>query len=472
MRYFTLLSLPLLACTASSNPEDINPNLVGDSDRPAWNPDPQTISNESSSQNSVAWTPASDDGYQVDHYRLLSREIISGIETTVEIASSESEYTFTDLKSDSEYEHSITACLTEDCSEIAEVAVNDDDVENNYWLLKTAPERWTFFQNSSRSNFQVSFLNAKDPSILVFENTEGSDDGRVILSYTDTNTGSVHFGDVELPIQNPSDSLAVSTYVGQGLVPGLYLSHYTASQLKPFEHDGQLNMMMFFSFERTDESTHIGFISNARDFEIDFGGECSPLDGSNCAMQSCFASEEIDIGTLSSFHVAWESFGLDNMGAKEEPILIVEGRQTSQDEGSLFLASQQDGEWTLNSDENNYPRKWIRNAQKAAVLNYSPGYSKLYYQSTLNSSLNLLYWQADSTGETNVYDFDDLEDSSLARKIELIDAEGNALPEEMLERIGNYHIFTHPIDQKQYLLYTILHQDSPVGLGLAHLSNP
>lgn len=471
MKYLPLFSLTIIACNTDSDSENLDTSLIGDSAQPAWNPAPQTFSNESSTENSISWTPATDEGYEIHHYEIGSTELSSGKESTIIIESTETEYTFTGLKSDSEYEYFITACLNEVCSKTAEIYRNENDIENNYWLVKTAPERWEFTQNSSRTNFQVAFLNGKNPSILVFENTADSD-GQILLSYTDTNTGNVHFGNVDLSLDNPETSLVVSSGMGQGIFRDSSISQFTRSHFKPFLQDNELQMMMFFSFESVDQSTQIGFLSNTEGLEIDFGGECTPSNGMNCLMQTCLSSEEEAIEMISTFHVAWESFNLDNMGAKEEPILIIGGQQTSQDEGSIFYATIVDGTCSLYSDENNYPQKWIQNAKHPAVLNYNTAQSKLYYQSALNNSLYLLYWHATITGEENIYDFDDLENADLARKIELVDSDGNILPSDMVDNIGSYHLFRTPIDQQQYMMYTILENNTPIGLGLAHLSNP
>lgn len=475
MKHFSLFSLAILACKAPSDPESIDTNLVGDSDRPAWNPDPQTISNESSSQNSIAWSPPDEEDYSVDHYRLLSKEVSTGKETEFEVSRSETEYTITGLKSDSEYEYIINACLDSDCSETVEIETNDDDAENNYWLLKTETEKWQFSQNSSRSNFQVAFLNAKDPSILAFENTDGFD-GRALLSYTDVNTGNIHFGDIDLAITNPEAPLVVASHIDQGIFGGSFFSRFTSSQFKPYKHNGELKMMIFLSFQNSDDSTQIGSISNSGGFDTSFGGTsggCSPFDGSDCFIQPCLDSEEESIRSLNAFHVTWESFGLENMGAEEVPSLVVEGFENIQDEGSIYYATMEDDEsWAFVSDENNHPRKWIRNAKNASVLNYNRAQSKIYYQSAINNSLYLLYWHAEASGEANVYDFEDLEDSELARKIELVDSDGYGLPSTSAESIGNYHFFTSSIDQRQYIIYTILENNDPIGLGLAYLRNP
>ena len=56
------LLLPLLyfACPANSKIGTEEDGLLGDSDRPVWEPDPYTIDN-SSSATTVAWTPPSEE---------------------------------------------------------------------------------------------------------------------------------------------------------------------------------------------------------------------------------------------------------------------------------------------------------------------------------------------------------------------------------------------------------------------------
>ena len=70
MRIPSILTLLLtIACSAGTKPlGDVG--LGGESDRPAWDPDPQTIDNGSSSS-TVSWTPPDEEDGQIQTITML-----------------------------------------------------------------------------------------------------------------------------------------------------------------------------------------------------------------------------------------------------------------------------------------------------------------------------------------------------------------------------------------------------------------
>lgn len=478
----SLFPLAIIACSPPSDPggqtTTTTDSAAEDINESDWNPNPETTANLSSSEATISWTAPSEEHGSVDHYQILSREIISSVENAISIPILETEYTFENLKSDSDYEFSLTACINADCTEIL-IPSNDDTAisgEGISWNVRTTPERWVFSQNSSLSDFQIMILDGKNPSVLSFENTDGLD-GRLLLSYTDTNTGEILLGEMELDFIGEFPSMIASSNQEDSIIKSTSLSHFTTSQFKPYQNTDGLGMQLFLGFEKTDQSTHIGFVSTADGLNgLHYSTaveRCAPADMQNCSFESSLDSNVEQIKSMSAFHVFWESFGLENMGASQDPLLIVEGLANDSDDGSIFYSYQNNDNWLLHTDESGYPKKWIQHARNVSVLNYNSLQSKVYYQSiTDDNSLRLLYWYANASGEDNLYEFTDLEDPSTIRSVNLIDTEGNQLAPETFASIGDQVVWTSANNQRQYMLFTVLNDGSPLGLSLAYLSNP
>ena len=115
MRLF--LPLIFLACVGPTKGEPDDDGLLGDSDRPVWEPDPYTVDNSSSST-TVSWTPPSEEesgGQRPISYAVAVESEFGS--TIFERETQDTQIEITNLRTDTEYTIDIVACYDPSCTE-------------------------------------------------------------------------------------------------------------------------------------------------------------------------------------------------------------------------------------------------------------------------------------------------------------------------------------------------------------------
>ena len=198
---------------------------------------------------------------------------------------------------------------------------------------------------------------------------------------------------------------------------------------------------------------------------------------------------DASLGTLpmtsvEQFQLGWEIIDRTNLGADSTPIMIVQGASPCQDDSDashLYSAvfNTTEGQWEMQL-EDNCPRKLVNQGSNPSLINYDSGQMKLYYYSTADEELQLLYLAQ----EDGAYDPTKLESSELARDILLLHPTGEELDASFAAELRQVQVFIPPVDvvsgatsgatTAQMMLVTLPADNGSTsdGVGVATLINP
>ena len=493
----------LLSC------EEKPDSLVGDSDRPLWDPDinsPPLMNNDypSSSALSFSWTPPLE---SISHYQITLESQGSVIqEQTIE--STSSSFGVTALRSATEYAFSLVACLDEACSEHVEA-----DPENLALVSATHSEVWRFLGSPDNASEIYTILpaGADTPSVLSFgESAPEEFSGRILLSYVDHTSPSlrgVRFAELNrLSISESTitetdilitDNFGLSNIeVSVESNRSLSSLSFTSAQMKPMIFEDGLGIRLFTTASANQEPEQLFSINSADGFKgLDYSAAettfCSTSEEYNSA-DHCLLEDvlipDASLGTLpmasvEQFQLGWEIIDRSNLGVDSTPIMIVQGTSPCQDESSAShlysaLFNTADGQWEMQL-EDDCPEKLVDQGNNPSLVNYNSGQMKLYYYSAVNEAFQLLYLDQ----EDGSYDPTQLESSEMARDIIILPPAGEEVDTSLVSQLRQVHVFIPPADvvsdttgssPQQMMLVTLPAEngDSTQGVGMATLLNP
>jgi hypothetical protein len=458
-----IIPIFLFACSAGNGKNEAD-NLLGDSDRPVWNPDPQTISNSSSSA-TVSWSPPDaeeNDGETPLFYNVVIESEFGLTSTDVDIE--ETIISVDNLRSDTEYTLKLTACFDEDCSSFTSISAE----ESTAW--RSEVEKWHII-GMREEGFTPLLPNTHSPSLIDLSNLDIGIQGWIMSSITsENNVNSINISTLFGVYQNGEEyDLELTSPVNSGLqdTESFALNATTLRVISETEN----RIELFVSGDATDLSV-IGSWSATLGLDGDGGLEASIYDQEGlvcdnnpyvpCSMNTCLESGDIhDIADLSIIQ--------QNFTDKDRLLIQAQSDPDSTSPGNLYLAeTQNDLHWTPIM-QNGIPVPLIKYATCASVNN-KEGISKLYYFDEVSGSPQLRYWDSSLFGDSDALDIEDLEGTDRVRNVYYVNDSGDTLrPSEY--RIIDSQFFKFE-DNKPMMMVTIQNTIGEMHTTLGVLENP
>ena len=422
----TLILLSTLACNNAATYDEAGADLIGESDRPAWDPDPQTISNSSSSSN-VSWTPPDEEeSPEPHHYSVVVKSEFDNVVFQEDVRGTSVE--LKGLRTDTEYNIDITACLDEACES---VIIGEPMVEP---VWRTEVENWVFPEvNGEELNPLIS--NASSPTLMNLSdlpNNQSGEEGWVLTTLQNdgwskqisvSTLREIFFDDdsnmIDFAFETPAN-------VGVQDVPNVI--DFTSTSARHIEVDGEWKLQLFVSLSANiaGERSMIGsWTSDTGVSSIDlyepYGGTCEfeSLDNT-CGMNTCMDSESDNGQTLASMDCI-------ALIPNTDGFMMIQGRADSYDNSptNLYIAkSIGNGEWGTMGNDGQAVTPLLKDAFGATV-HVEDGLGKLYYWDANSNSAYIRYWDPKLSGSEDKLELADLESDDRVRNIYYTDRNGD-----------------------------------------------
>lgn len=466
MRYSPLLLS--LACMGNEKITSAEDGLLADSDRPAWDPDPQTISN-SSSNSTVSWSPPEDESMEPDYYHVTVQSEFENVAFDARVESTFVE--LSGLRTDTEYNIEITACYDDECLDRLET----ENTQPQGW--RTEVEQWKII-GLRGEDFNPLMANASSPTLLNLSTLPIEQEGWMLTTLQDQGSyKSIHISRLqEALIVGSGDNFDLDfVSVNEGGIadlPGMSL--LTSASARPIERDDDWSMQLFVSAEIPlgDRNMIGSWISNnGFDGNNSYGdgeGVCEiDLVYENCGMTTCMDTEEADLSRIDCVNIIRPPSRL----ADHPDLMLIQGIQDPDDTSppNLYVAEDnRDGSWSPIALTGNIATPLLKNATSASLWTKNE-YSKLYYWDEVSGIAKIRYWDPTLSGESDVLDLGDLEDDSRVRNVSYKDMNGDPL------RTSEFQIMEQSFliyDGRAFMLTTIMDANGDKHITLGILTNP
>lgn len=457
----------LLACSADSALSPEENGLLADSDRPAWDPDPQTISNSSSSS-TVSWSPPEDESTEPDYYKVIVRSEFGDFEKEERVEANMLE--LTNLRTDTEYQIEITACYDDECIDKLET----ESLQPNIW--RTEVEQWKII-GLQGDEFNPLMAHASSPTLINLSMLPIEEDGWVLTTLQDQGAyKSIHVSrlqDIFILGSGSNFDLDIVTVNEGGIADFPGLSALTSASVRPIERDGDWTMQLFVSLEiPLSNRNMIGSWNSNNGFEGlgSFGnteGICEMELSDTCGMTTCMDSEEADLSRMDCVNIIRPPSSL-----RDQPdLMLIQGAQDPSDTSppNLYVAaSNGDGSWSSLSTYGDIATPLLKDATSASLWTEEE-YSKLYYWDEVAGMARIRYWDPTLSGEDSVLDLSDLEDDSRVRNVAYKDMNGDPLRTSDF-KVMEQTFLTH--NERPFMLTTIMDANGDKHITLGVLTNP
>jgi hypothetical protein len=476
--------------------------LVGDSDRPLWDPEinnsPTDYDNNFPSSTSLYFNWLAPEG-SIDHYE-LHYETSESSSKTLLIDANQSSVIIEELKSNTQYNLQIVACINDDCSEQVEA-----EEESNNFSSITPIEVWQFIGEGNSTEGLVRILpqGSRSPSAL---SISGIEQERVIISYIDpSTTGGVRFAritSIDDSEENDNSVINVTMFEENGLSNSFDDSrsinsvHFTSAQMKPTMVNGEPVIRLFATAEDIDGNGTLFSIDSTDgldgiDYRIGSDTLCDSLTQYNsdehCQLEYLISPDQVittpPILSYERLQLGWRTYEEAQGGINQNPFLIAQGIGSCQQDDAyphLFTLNHDEAynDWSIQTDDDSCAKPLVTNAMYPALVNHHTSQMKMYYYSTLDSTYKLLYLDS----QNDIFSPDFIEVQSAARDIQFIYANGVQVEPQIIQQMHEISIFIPPsslstennTQQSQWMLITLPDDDGEPngGVGLAFLKNP
>lgn len=465
MRYSPIFLLLACATNDAMNPEAND--LLADSDRPAWDPDPQTISNSSSSS-TVSWSPPEEASAEPDYYQVVVRSEFDNIAFEGNVDSNTLE--LKDLRTDTEYHIEITACYDNECIDSLET----ENTRPQGW--RTEVEQWKII-GLQGDEFNPLMANASSPSLINLSTLPIEQEGWILTTLQDQGAfNSIHVShlqDVFIQGNGTNFDLDIVSENEGGIADLPGLSSLTSASVRPIQKDGEWTMQLFVSVAiPLSDRNMIGSWNSNNGFEgIDsFGntqGVCEMELSDTCGMTTCMDSEEADLTRMDCINIIRPPSSL-----RDHPdLMLIQGAQDPDDTSppNLYVATGgEDDSWHSLSLYGDIATPLLKDATSASIWTQDE-YSKLYYWDEVSGMAKIRYWDPTLSGEEDSLDLTDLEDDSRVRNVAYKDMNDDPV------RTSNFKVMeqiflTH--NERPFMLTTILDANGDKHITLGVLTNP
>mgnify|MGYP003919249759 FL=1 len=408
----------LIGCNTPGVKAQDEAGLIGDSDRPAWDPDAQTISNSSSSA-TISWAPPEEDA-EPEYYDVT---VSSEFETIVFSEPVEATtVNITGLRTDTAYTVDIVACYDEDCSD----SIPNEPIQPQSW--RTEVESWSF-PDINGENITPLLDNTYAPNLIDLSTVSDDLEGWIMTSIQQHPDGQqVHVSTLNNIIGNGNDlSFDFETSMNTGLQDGASFIELTSSSARVRVVDGVPSLQLFVTLDVdlgvgqsilgswTSDSGVDGItLSN------DYGESCTFSSFEDmCGMDTCMNSGNEDRVTLDTM----ESMSIF---PQMNNLMLVQGRFDPTDNGpsNLYLLENSgSAEWYTVGDIGAVATPLIKDAIGASIwINNDIG--KLYYWDVNSGTAYIRYWNSDTTTDQRSLTPEGLEGAEKVRNVYYEDATG------------------------------------------------
>ena len=453
----------LIGCNAENLNAQDGAGLIGDSDRPAWDPDAQTISNSSSSS-TVSWAPPEDD-VEPKYYTVTVR---SEFETVVFSEPIEANTVdISGLRTDTAYTVDIVACYNESCSD----NIPNEPIQPQSW--RTEVEAWSFPEINGE-NITPLLENTYAPTLIDLSTVSDERDGWVMTSIQQNSWGQqVLVSTLNNVIGSGNDlSFDFETATNTGLQDDSAFIELTSSSARVPEVDGELRLQLFATLDvnlEGGESILGSWTSGSGVGEItllnDYGGSCEFSSFEDmCGMNTCMNSgneDRITLDTMESMSILPQMTNL----------MLVQGRFDPSDNGPsniYLLESTENDEWSTVGDLGAVATPLIKDARGASTW-INNGIGKLYYWDVNSGTPYIRYWNSSDSTDQRSLEPEGLEGSDRVRNVYYEDAIGERILPRDFKVIERNFITT---DDTTIMIATVENSDGKKHITFGVLQNP
>ena len=468
MRTPSILTI-LFAIACSSNPDSFSEEgLIVESDRPAWDPDPQTIDNGSSSS-TVSWTPPDEeDGANPNHYNVVVTSEFGNVVWDDSIANTKLE--LTNLRTDTEYRVDITACYDDDCADL----LVGEPLQAPTW--RTEIESWVFPEINGE-NITPLFGNAYAPTLINLSNLPIGMDGWVLTNIQ--NNGSSQ--QIQVSVlrdlfidDNSRIDFVMETPLSAGVQDVPQVIDFTSSSARAVKVNGEWTLELFVSLQTNigEERSMIGSwtsetgVTNINIAE-DYGYSEDLCEFNSlydtCGMNTCMDSQA-DTGTLANMDCISVIPNIDDL-------MLIQGRADSTDNTAPNLYIAQflgNGEWSVLSQNNQAATPVLKDATGASVR-VENNVGKLYYWDENSGSAYIRYWDPSFSGEPRTLELEDLESEDRVRHVYYTDQSREVMLPWNFKVVERTFLMK---DEQHIMLATVETSEGKRHITFGVLSNP
>ena len=456
------------ACSSGKMSASEESGLIGESDRPAWDPDPQTIDNGSSSS-TVSWTPPDEEDGNPSHYNVVVTSEFDAI--VYESAIADTRIELTNLRTDTEYRVDITACYDADCSAM----LVGEPIQAPSW--RTEIESW-IFPDINGEAISPLFSNSYAPTLINLSELPINQEGWVLTSIQ--NDGSSQQVQVsilrDLFIEPDGERIdfVLETPLSAGVQDVPDVIDFTSSSARAIQFNEEWTLELFVSLEANigEERSMIGsWTSETGVTNINIADDYGSSEDlcvfnslyDTCGMNTCMDSQS-DSGTLANMDCI-------SLIPNVDDLMLIQGRVDSTDNTApnLYIARPlRSGEWSVLSQNNQTPTPILKDATGASVR-VENDIGKLYYWDENSGSAYIRYWDPAYAGEPDTFELEDLESEDRVRHVYYKDQSN----EVMLP--WNFKVVERTFltkNEQQVMLATVETSDGKRHITFGVLSNP
>ncbi len=455
----------MLGCNNAALDVENSNDLIGDSDRPAWDPDAQTIDNSSSSS-TVAWTPPDEeDNGQPTHYQVTVTSEFGAVVFSEKVT--DTTVTVDALRTDTAYSIDILACYDPDCDD---ALIPEFDTDPTW---RTEIESW-YFPQIEGGSISPLMENAYAPTLINLSTFSDDYQGWLLTTLQQGVGGQqIQISTLRNLLVGDDDNAItfdLETPYSAGLQDVPSVLEFTSSSARPVKIDGNWTLQLFVSVEApiVGERSMIGSWTSdlgieSIDLYDDSGNVCemSSLD-EVCGMNTCMDSNSDDLFSLNRMECISIIPNTDNR-------MLVQGRAESNDNSpsNLYvIESIGNGEWSALGDMGATPL--IKDATGASV-HLENGVGKLYYWDENTGTAYIRYWDPQNSGNREVLELSDLESVERVRNVYYKDRSGETmLPWNF--RVVERAFVSFP--NKEVMLATVENGDGERHITFGVLQNP
>ena len=418
----TLLTLGLLVgCNNAAVNVGNDDGLIGDSDRPAWDPDAQTISNSSSSS-TLSWSPPEEDG-EPEYYTVMVRSEFDSLVFSETVLDTRAEVT--GLRTDTAYSVEIVACYDQNCTE----GIIGEPIQPPSW--RTEVESWSFPEINGE-NITPLLENTYAPNLIDLSTVSDEREGWVMTSIQQNSWGQeVHVSTLNNIFGNGNDlSFDFETSTSTGLQDNAGFIELTSSGARIITVNGELQLQLFVTLDvniGSSQSILGSWVSGSGVDGItlsnDYDGSCDFSSFEDmCGMQTNMDSTNEDRPTLDRM----ESMSILS---PTNNLMLVQGRDDSSDNtpSNIYLLENTNyGEWSTVGDTEDAPTPLIKDATGASTW-IKNGVGKLYYWDEISGTAYIRYWEQSSDTDQRQLEPEGLEGPDRVRNVYYEDATGERI---------------------------------------------
>ncbi len=446
-----------------------------------------------------------------DAYKITVTDSVTQQSEDYSVDESETEFQLTQLKAGTWYTITLEACNDEECETVGTAT---QTTEEEYWQILgegdiyddaalAVPDGSTFSYALQYGDWAPKDVQGET---LFYYNPHrrGENAG---VGFASQETDDVYVGNpftvmTAYSLQHPCDMPDPSKDNGKKPLfecfgPS-YMSVINAFQVVPLA-SGEVRLL--FESHGDDHATRIMYLDSddgyyGRDFnsgseetcitEEDWNNGCKPtiaigLDGDE---------EKGDTGLTNArqFKIGYpkqESWVWDE---SEGTFMLITGADScEQINNGLFYAVWDGIDWIVEKDDEGCAEPVVQHAHGPVLVDLTPRTYKLYYEQenewsqdyTTPKPFQMIYADASRTGDSDIIDIEDWEESSLGRDVHFIWPNGEPMSDEQEPGLGDHYIYLPTNNLDEQIMYMNLggfddltwNQES-YGLGIAILVNP